>query len=171
MPENFSGAETVGTLITSLSSEDHVVRQRARDQLVELGGEHVTRALVGALVDPHKQVRWEAAKALTAIADPIAAPGLMHALDDDEEDIRWVAGEGLVALGKDGLKSVLSGLTSRARSLDFCKGAHHVLHDLKRKGFAKEVESVLKALETSEPEATAPVAAYEALVALKDEIG
>jgi HEAT repeat protein len=167
MTEEKRESEAIMDLIEELSSKDPVIRQRSREELVAIGGHQVTRALVHELIDPRQQVRWEAAKALTAIADPIAAPGLMHALDDKDADVRWVAGEGLIALGGIGLMTVLSGLTKRAESLDFCKAAHHVLHDLKPKGYAKTVEPVLQALETSEPEVTAPPAAYEALVALK----
>ncbi len=169
MTENKSATETIFDLIEELSSKDPVVRGRSRQKLVEIGGHQVTRALVRELIDPRKHVRWEAAKALTAIADPVAAPGLMHALDDKDVDVRWVAGEGLIALGGIGLMTVLSGLTKRAESLDSYKGAHHVLHDLRPKGYAQIVEPVLQALETSEPEITTPLAAYEALVALKNE--
>lgn len=154
-------------LVASLASEDPVARQKAREKLVSTGGHDVTRALLGKLVDPRQHVRWEAAKALTAIADPIAAPALMHSLEDDDEDVRWVAGEGLIALGKDGLLTALNGLTKRATSLDYCKAAHHVLHDLRERGYADVVAPVLKALESSEPEATAPPAAYEALMAVQ----
>ena len=161
--------QTLATLVESLASEDPVVRQKARDRLVEIGGHEVTRALVRELVDPRQHVRWEAAKALTAIADPVAAPGLMHALDDEDPDVRWVAGEGLIALGKDGLMTALNGLTKRAMSLDYCKSAHHVLHGLKGQGFAEFIAPVLNALESSEPEVSAPAAAYDALVALKKD--
>ncbi len=157
----------VSALISSLSNDDPVARENAREQLVKLGGADVTRALVRALVDPQKQVRWEAAKALTAIADPVAAPALMHALDDDDEDVRWVAGEGLVALGKDGLLTVLSGLLKRARSIEFCKSAHHVLHDLKHIEYADVLAPVLEALCSSAPEVSAPVAAMNALQTLQ----
>jgi hypothetical protein len=171
MTENKSEAETIADLIGGLSNKDPVVRGRSRETLVDIGGHEVTRALVQELIDPRRQVRWEAAKALTTIADPVAAPGLMHALEDDDQDVRWLAGEGLISLGRIGLMTVLSGLTKRAESLDFCKSAHHVLHGLSPRGYAPTVEPVLRALETSEPEVTAPAAAYEALMALKKEGG
>lgn len=161
--------ETLTSSVASLASDDPVVRQKARDRLVEMGGHEVTRAMVRELVDPRQHVRWEAAKTLTAIADPVAAPGLMHALEDEDSDVRWVAGEGLIALGKDGLLTVLNGLTKRAMSLSFRKAAHHVLHDLRKQGYAEVVAPVLKALESSQPEVTAPPAAYGALVALKKD--
>ena len=104
-----------------------------------------------------------------AIADPIAAHSLLHALDDRDQDVRWVAAEGLVALGQTGLLTVLSGLTRRAQSPAFCRSAHHVLHDLRQKDHADVINRVLEALESPDPEVAAPVAAYDALVALKQE--
>ena len=161
--------DEIADLLEGLSTDDPATRTSARERLVEIGDQRVIRVLVVALGDTQQRVRWEAAKALKAIADPVAAYALMHALDDDDEDVRWVAGEGLVAMGRPGLLTVLSGLTKRARSLQFCRAAHHVLHELKSKRYAGAVPEVLKALETSEPEVTAPNAAYEALVAMRSE--
>ena len=168
MPENKNDSELIPQLVAQLASKDPVARETSREQLVSIGGLEVTRALVGELTDPRAHVRWEAAKALADIADPVAAPGLMHALEDDDEDVRWVAGEAMIALGVVGLKTVLSGLTRRAGSLEFCKAAHHVLHELRPKGYAETVEPVLKTLEMSEPGVTAPPAAFNALVAMND---
>lgn len=160
--------EGIDMLIEDLQSNDPVVRQVAREQLVRVGGQNATRALVGELADPRRHVRWEAAKALAEIADPVAAPALMQMLDDVDEDVRWVAGEGLVALGKVGVITVLSGLPKRAESVDFCQGAHHVLHDLKKTcGCGETIAPVLEALEEAEPAVTAPPAALKALIALK----
>jgi len=169
MTESKSEPETITDLIGGLSNKDPVVRARSREKLVDIGGHEVTRALVHELIDPRQQVRWEAAKALTAIADPVSAPALMHALDDDDANVRWVAGEGLIALREIGLMTVLSGLTTQADSLEFCKSAHHVLHDLKPKSHVETVKPVLQALEASEPLVAAPLAAYKALVAIKHE--
>lgn len=157
----------IASLIAKLVSDDALARERSREELVGIGGPVVTRALVGELVDPRPQVRWEAAKALEAMADPVAAPALLNALEDDQEDVRWVAGEGLVALGEVGLLTVLSGLTKRAQSIVFCKSAHHVLHDLRKKEYVELIAPVLDALTSAEPEVTAPPAAYRTLIALK----
>lgn len=156
----------VATLISSLASDNPVTRQGAREELAALGTPDVVRALIGELNDPRDQLRWEAAKALAAIADPAAAPALVHVCDDDNEDVRWVAAEGVIALGRPGLLALLSGLTKRAGSTAFCRSAHHVLHDLSRKGFHEVTAPVLKALEHSEPGVSAPPAAYAALVTL-----
>ncbi len=155
-------------LIAHFADDDPATRQSSRDELVRRGGPDVTRALVVELNDPRPLVRWEAAKALLTLADPIAAPALLHTLEDEDPDVRWVSAEGLVALGETGLVTVLSGLTRRARSPEFCKCAHQVLHDLKKTtGHAELIAPVLVALERSEPGVTAPVAAFAALKQLK----
>jgi HEAT repeat protein len=156
-------------LVAQLSSTDPAARQRARESLVKLAGRDATQPVSIELTDPRPHVRWEAAKTLAAIADPMAAYSLLHALDDEDQDVRWLAAEGLGALGRVGLLTTLSGLTRQARSLDFCHSAHHALHNLRQEGNADVVNPVLKALESSEPEVTAPVAAYGALVALKQD--
>ena len=152
----------IGQLIEFLAADDAALRERARSELVRLGGSDVTRALVSELVDTRRRVRWEAAKALAALADTVAAPALLQVLDDDDADVRWVAGEGLIALREVGLLSVLSGMTRRAGSIEFCKSAHHVLHELKKWGHADVITPVLAALEQSEPQLAAPSAAYKA---------
>lgn len=157
----------VESLVAELANKDPVVRQRARESLVDRGTSEVTAGLISELTDPREHVRWEAAKALAALADPVSAPALVHALDDDNADVRWLAAEGLVALGKPGLMAVLSGLIKRAGSTAFCRSAHHVLHRCSQKGNAKAIAPVLAALNGSEPGVCAPPAAYEALTDLK----
>lgn len=153
----------INSLVTQLSSPDKESRVAARESLVEIGGQVVTRALVVELLDPRQEVRWEAAKALASIGDPIAALPLLHAMDDEDHDVRWLATEGLIALGKTGLLSVLSGLTRQSRSQQFCAAAHHVLRELKKKFDSKLIASVLAALDGPEPAVSAPVSAFKAL--------
>ena len=166
MTEKKPETASIEELIENLASDDPVAREKSREQLVIQGGPVATRALVRKLVDPNDHVRWEAAKALSEIADPVAAPALMHAMEDDNEDVRWLAAEGMVALGEVGLVTTLSGLIKRARSIEFCKSAHHVMHHLAQQGHADITSPVLEALQTSEPEITAPTAAYKALLAI-----
>jgi HEAT repeat protein len=171
--ENVQTQEHLQELIAALASDDPVLRERSREALVAAATCDVTRELVGELTDPRQHVRWEAAKALSAIADPISAPALVDALDDDDDDVRWIAAEALVAMGREGLLNVLSGIIKRARSTDFCRGAHHVLHDFCNiKIPCKKIDTttvlpVLAALEQTEPAVTAPAAALKALVVLK----
>jgi hypothetical protein len=166
-PTKSEKSNSIDRFMEALAGDDAMTRERAREELVRLGGSEVTRALVGALMDSRQQVRWEAAKALVAVADPVAAPALLHALEDEDSDVRWVAAEGLVSMRKVGLLTVLSGLTRRARSIEFCHGAHHVLHDLKKRGHADVIEPVLAALEQSEPAVAVPPTAYTALQSLE----
>ncbi|HQX52961.1 MAG TPA: HEAT repeat domain-containing protein [Planctomycetaceae bacterium] len=151
-------------LVHQLADDDASVRQKSREQLTLLRSLEVTRELVVALIDPRAHVRWEAAKALQAMADPVSAPALMHAMDDENEDVRWVAAEGLIALGRIGLLTVLSGLMKRAGSVAYCSAAHHVLHECKTD--VDVVAPVKVALEQLDRAITAPLAAFEALVAL-----
>jgi HEAT repeat protein len=162
-----ASAQWIRDLVGLLAHKDPAVRLKARSELVHHADHNVTRALVAELIDPLPHVRWEAAKSLAEIADPVAAHGLMHALDDDDKDVRWVAAEGLIALGNAGLVTVLSGLTRRARSIAFCRSAHHVLHELRNERNNAVIDPVLAALDTSEPEVTAPPEAFQALLALK----
>ncbi|MBS0202547.1 MAG: HEAT repeat domain-containing protein [Planctomycetes bacterium] len=151
-------------LIAQLAHDQAAVRMKARDQLVHQGGQQVTRELVQAMIDPRAHVRWEAAKALQAIADPVSASALMNALEDEDQDVRWVAAEALVSLGKVGVLTVLSGLTNRAGSLEFCRSAHHVLR--KSQTDAEVVARVQAALELLDCAIAAPPAAFNALVVL-----
>lgn len=163
MTQDKVDAPALEELIEQLASDDPVVREQSRERLVAIGTPEVTRALVRQLLDQRPKVRWEAAKALSEIADPVAAPALMHALEDDDENVRWLAAEGLVELGEVGLITTLSGLIKRARSIEYCKSAHHVMHHLGQRGHASITGPVLEALQTSQPEITAPTAAYKAL--------
>ena len=157
----------IGQLIRNLGDKNGVVREESRHELVRMGGLAVVRALVGELNSPRRLVRWEAAKSLVALADPVAAHALLNALEDGDEDVRWLAAEGLVALQDEGLMTVLSGLTRRAKSAEFRTSAHHVLHDLKKQGHSELIAPVLAALEQGDPQITAPTAAFSALQALK----
>ena len=158
----------VQQLIEMLANADPVEREGARQELVRLGTFEVTAALVGELLDPRPHVRWEAAKALGGLHDPMCASALLDALDDNEADVRWVAAEGLVALGRVGLLAALHGLTKHARSTDFRRSAHHVLHELLHQDESPSVIApVLAALEQPDSAISAPLAAYRALTLLK----
>jgi HEAT repeat protein len=163
--------ETRGTeeLIANLASEDPTRREQARLELMKRRSHDVVTSLVATLTDPREHVRWEAAKALAAMADPVTAPALLVSLDDENGDVRWVAGEGLIALGTTGLLTVLQALTTEARSLALCRGAHHVLRELSVGDYAVVLAPVLAALEKSQPAVAAPPAAYDALRKLSRE--
>lgn len=153
----------ISDLVAALADKSGVVRERARNQLVETGSAGVVQALIAQLTNPNRQVRWEAAKALGAIADPSAAPALLLTLDDADADVRWVAALALIAMKQQGMLEVLKGLISRARSSAFCEGSHHVLRGLKRFDVEDVIAPVLTALEQSTPGMAAPIAAFHAL--------
>jgi HEAT repeat protein len=158
----------IGVLVTDLASDDGSVRENARLSLVGIGGRAVA-ALIDALGDPRRQVRWEAAKALEQIADPKAALALVGALEDKEFSVRWLAAEGLIALESKGLVPLLRALIERSDSAWLREGAHHVLHDLHNvsgRRLREVLEPLLAALEDVEPVLEVPPAAETALEAL-----
>ena len=155
-------------LIAALATSSPVVRKKAREALVALGGPAVP-ALIQLLSHGQPHVRWEAAKALGAIADPIAASALVNALKDRDGDVRWLAAEGLAALGRDALQPLLAALMEQSDRDWLCEGAHHVCRALlKEKGLALILRPLLAALEEHEPPLTAPAAAYAALSRLRE---
>ncbi len=164
-PRSSLSTQRIRTLIAALEDDHDVTRMAARTELAELGVA-ATAPLATCLLHPRQRTRWEAAKALLSIADPSAAPALVLALDDADADVRWVAGEALVSLGAAALPPLLGTLIRRARSVQFCRGAHHVLHDLARGPHRALLTEVMTALDSSEPEVAAPVAAWNALRAL-----
>ena len=155
--------KNVDQLVADLGSKNAVERRGARAALVQIGSSAVP-ALLNALDAPQPHTRWEAAKALAEIAEPSAVERLVGALGDEDTDVRWVVGEALIALGRDAVKPLLATLTQSDLPDGFYPGAHHVLHDLAKRGDLSPVlEPVLKAFDQPEPEIAVPAAAAEAL--------
>ena len=156
-------AQNVEQLVAELADKDGVRRLDGRKALVRVGSSAVP-SLLTALGDRRQHVRWEAAKTLAGIADPAASEMLVQALGDEDSDVRWVAGEALIALKRNALKPLLNGLTKSQDSEGFYTSAHHVMHDLSQHSdLGPLLESVLKALDQSEPEVAVPLAAERAL--------
>jgi sporulation protein YlmC with PRC-barrel domain len=153
--------ESVSAMIADLARDVPLVRVSARESLVAIGGPAVP-ALIEALGDSNKHVRWEAAKALSQIGDPSAAEALVRTLEDELFGVRWLAAEGLIAVRREGLKPLLQALIQRSDSDWLRQGAHHVLHELARTGF-EEVRPVLAALEDIEPSIEVPPVAQTTL--------
>ena len=154
--------ERVRSLIEVLGSGNGMDRQSARAALAAIGPPAVP-ALIEALSDPARQVRWESAKALAEIADPVSADALAASLSDDDSGIRWVAAEALITLGEAGLRAALRALVDEAESTNLRQGAHHVLHAHVHGPRASEVVPVLAALDGPAAAESAPVAAEWAL--------
>ena len=161
---------TVFSLIARLADSDGLIRQRAREELVDIGQPAVP-ALISALDSPEGHVRWEVVKALQDIADPAVAPALVRALEDREFGVRWLAAEGLVNMGRRSLASLLKALTERGDSVWLREGAHHVLKAMSRRGLPEPVEPVLAALEDVEPELVVPPVARDALKLIQPPAG
>ena len=163
-------AAKIEELTVKLAATDGVERQKAREELVAAGGHDVTRAMVVALNDHRRDVRWEAAKALVDIADPIAASALTHHLHDEDSEVRWLAAEGVAELGEPGLLSTLSATIRHASDSEFCKAAHHALKEFKRHStHSDKLDDVIKACEMSEPGVHLPVAAYRVLQQIREQ--
>ena len=156
----------VESWISELASNDGLVRQKAREHLVQMG-HRVTAKLVELLKSRDDTLRWEAAKALEEIADPAAAEPLVNALKDEEYDVRWLAAEGLIAMGHMALPPLLEALIEDPESVALREGSHHVLRDVYKASLRSLLSPLIKALESADAEEKAPVAAYDVLRALK----
>ncbi len=156
--------------VTGFGSEDEDVaeRQDARAVLVQIGSPAVPLLLI-ALDTPQQQVLWEAAKSLAEIVDPAAAERLVAVLADEYSDMRWIVAEALIALGRDGLKPLLTVLTQPDLPVGVYEAAYHVLDELAEQGdLAALLAPVLEAFRGPHPERAIPRAATEVL---KGDVG
>jgi HEAT repeat protein len=158
----------VKSLVDELSSEDGLVRVRARKLLVERGKPAV-KPLVEALASKKQWVRWEAAKALGQIGDTSATQALIKALEDKMFDVRWLAAEGLISIGDKVMVPLLRAILARPNSLWLQEGVHHVLHNMGGGHVNKIIDPILRALEGFEPAVETPPAVEQALEALTPE--
>jgi HEAT repeat protein len=155
-------------LIANLRSHDGETRREARIELVFMGKPAVD-FLIPMLKDLDDDVRWEAVKALSEIADPRASSDLASLLLDHNFGVRWLASEALISLGREAIQPLLERLQEHPESSWLRRGAHHVLHDLRKKvpDLEEVVGPVITALEGVEPEIGVLEAAYIALGKLK----
>ncbi len=164
MNEQKGTSTNLESLMDMLENKDGVIRQKAREALVELGKSAVsslTRALLNSRQD---QVRWEAAKALGGINDTGSVPSLVQALEDNNSDVAWAAADALKTFRKAAWPSLLQALIkSKSEAVALRKGAHHVLADQKEDGFDDLLATLLKALESSSAPESSAVAAHEIL--------
>ena len=142
--------ESIRALLDNLGNNDGMIRERARNELVEMGRPAID-FLAELIESSNTTMRWEAVKALGQIGDSVAAPLMVIALYDSDYEVRWLATEGLINFGNDSIKPLLEALTDKPGSLTLREGAHHVLHDLKQKngnGYIEEINLALAALES-----------------------
>ncbi|QLQ06850.1 MAG: HEAT repeat domain-containing protein [Anaerolineae bacterium] len=156
---------TIESLIVKLGKGHSGPGAHARDELVKIGSAAVPY-LVAATRDQDSQRRWEAGKALGGMGDGRAVPALVAMLEDKDSGNRWVAAHGLGTMGKPAVVAVMQALIDRAGSVWLRDGAHHVLHDMAGSYLGSTIAPVLQALEQSDAESLAPIAAHEALLKL-----
>jgi len=156
-------------LVALLADTDGMIRERARESLVDTGKGAVLSLIKALQTSPLDQVRWEAAKALGAIDDTRSMLPLVNALKDSNDDVAWLAAEGLRKYKRDAWQPLLRLLIKQgSESAALRNAAHHVFLNQEPEGFEKSFAALMKALETvTVPEAVA-VAAYEMLKAMKD---
>ena len=154
-------------LIADLGSSEGMVRQRARQALVEKG-ENVVDDLIEAFKEKKEPLHFEAAKALSKIGSKKAIQTFIEALEDEEFSIRWVAVEGLIGIGNDAIKPLLILLEHHSDTILIRDGVHHVVFDLVSRNIVDEktrkiLQSVIDSYHHLEAEMFIPVAAKNAL--------
>ena len=93
-----------GALTKALSDPDTVVRQRAVQGLVQIGGEEAVTALSQVLLeDPEARVRRMAAAGLGRMNTESAFWALMEASSDADQDVREAVSAALVGLERRGI--------------------------------------------------------------------
>jgi hypothetical protein len=145
---------TIEALINDLGSKDGIVRQKARNALVQIGLPAMESLTVAFETKKNAYAHWEAAKAISTIGGPEAVSPLLHALADDDFSIRWIATEGLIAVGGIALESLAKVLVSEETPPFFYESSHHFIHDLISKKIideemALQIEPLLKAFATT----------------------
>ncbi|MGD1020872.1 MAG: HEAT repeat domain-containing protein [Verrucomicrobiia bacterium] len=164
--ESATSISRVATLLVDLGSDSAVARNRAYQELVFLG-EAAVEPLIGALCTSTEYGRGQAAKALGEIGDSSAAPALAEALADDKFDVRWLATRAVVLLGRAGLTALLQALIEHPYSTLLRESAHNVLHDEAQEKWSRQLDPVTRALESLDSEAELPMAATNALQAIR----
>jgi hypothetical protein len=140
----------ITALVNDLGSKDGIVRQKARNALVQIGLPAMESLIVAFETKKNAYAHWEAAKAISTIGGPEAVRPLLHALSDDDFSIRWIATEGLIAVGGIALESLAKVLVLEETPPFFYESSHHFIHDLVSKKIIDEetitqIEPLLKA--------------------------
>lgn len=155
----------VEALMQTLNGEDGLAREKARSELVIMGGaatEHLVRAAKGG----RWQLRLEATRALAAMSDP-ATIGVLVDQFEDTFEIGWAASEGISRLGRKGAEAALQKLEQDHDSHGVRTAVLHALRSMNDGQVRVIVADVVLALQ--EPIARSPerLAAMHALEQLK----
>ncbi len=137
----------VEKLINDLSSDNGIIRQIARHELVKIGHHTTIDHILKLLDSPKHMTRWEAIKAIEQMGDPIATPLLIKSLQDDKFDIRWIAAEGLIRLGESSIKPLMKQIVKDSDSVFIREGAHHILKELESRGIFNDKFGIINKLE------------------------
>jgi hypothetical protein len=159
-------SDTIHKLISDLRSDDGIIREDARHQLVKLG-EDVVDYLGGYLNADDVLLRWEVVKTLADIQKPVAAYFLVNAMEDNMISIRWIAAEGIIRLRQKGLKPLLERLIDSVDSPRIIEGAHHVFHSLKQHSKNPLYKEIFLALDNREAHEKIPIIADNIIHQLK----
>jgi len=130
------------TLISQMSDENGLVRQRARLMLVQLGKDSIPY-LREALHSQNANVRWEAVNALGEFDEPAVLEDLTAMLMDNEVGVRWTAAESLIQQGRDAMCPLLLSFIHNFDSPRMREGLHHILHVLKDRKLLYDEELIL----------------------------
>lgn len=154
--EKINTKSMIGGLIKGLYSNNSIERQRTREVLVSIG-QPVLAYLADLLTVSNLATRWEAVKAIGQIKDLQGIPLLLDALNDEEFEIRWLAAEGLIEMGKHSLVPLFEKLIDNYQSVFFRQGAHHVINELKTKGYYNDPNQLLSLLKDTKAESILPI--------------
>jgi len=129
--------QSIPDLANDLISKNYMLRKKAREELVDL-----------AKLTKHEDetVRWEAVLTIVQIGTRETLDILLNCLEDDEFSIRWLAAQGVVNQGKYAIMPLLRELKNKPDSIFLRHGAHHVLRELRKKGFFKDNYYLIEAL-------------------------
>lgn len=167
---DYADKKTIDSLMHDLRNESELVRVIARRLLIVLKDKAIP-VLVDGLKNSNHLVKEESVKALAKMQNPATADALIAALEDEIFDVRWLAGEGLIALRLHALGPLFYALINKPDSIWLREGIHRALHGIYRESPASLIKPVLTALENSESQLKAPLAAEAALKVLKESGG
>ncbi len=145
--ENYSmiNFQSIPDLANDLISKNYLLRKKAREELVEIG-DHSLSVLAKLTKHEDETVRWEAVLTIVQIGTRETLDILLNCLEDDEFSIRWLAAQGVVNQGKYAIMPLLRELKNKPDSIFLRHGAHHVLRELRKKGFFKDNYYLIEAL-------------------------
>ena len=138
--------QSIPDLANDLISKNYLLRKKAREELVEIG-DHSLNALAKLINHEDETVRWEAVLTIVQIGTRETLDILLKCMEDDEFSIRWLAAQGVVNQGKYAIMPLLRELKNKPDSIFLRHGAHHVLRELRKKGFFKDNYSLIEALD------------------------